>query len=388
MYRAILLPFVAAALIITTVNALLHPTASPRLASNSAATKTPAAAAAAAHTTQAKSGSAEGGTPAPTDHVLAALGAEPSVTAGTHVPVAATRASGSPAHVPAAAIRATAATHVPAAVQAPAPRAVGSPETAVPGRPSRAFAAAGPPASRIRLPSGLTSLPTRADVYSLQYARFPAAGVAKIVATFPGLLRTSPDTYRSSAGSDLLTLDGSSPSRITYTHAGSAATSVAPVTALVAARTARDWLAEHRLIPAGVNLAQASTTYSSSSHTVEFRPRAPRGLSGIHMPAGISVVLDAAREVTAASVSWPSLGPGRSTTLVGPAQALASAGGAAAFSAPTGSTVVIDSVSVAYEQSGRGKTLTWQPVYRFAGHIDLPGSPRRQVVRNLPAAGR
>jgi hypothetical protein len=176
------------------------------------------------------------------------------------------------------------------------------------------------------------------------------------------------------------------PSRITYRQSRDADGAAAvPATARTAVKTATDWLTAHHLVPAGVSLARAHTTYNASTRTIAFRLEPPRGLVPADTPAASSIALDATGNVVMADVTWPSLDSGQTMPLFEPRHALAAGGGIGAFSAPAGSTVIVDAVSLAYRGAHQGKTLIWQPVYRFEGHVDTPGGQSLHVVRVMPA---
>ncbi len=405
-YRALLLPFIAAALVITTVNALMHPSSSPKVATGVAATSThtnvlsarmPGAQPASTAPTAFKN-------PVPAVRVFAAKQSTPSSKTGDRVPLDGqgfTPASTAMAHASAdghaTGAGSSAARPLPttAAATPTLSTSVGPPGGTAVARPFPTVAQSGSaltaPLAAVRLPPILPRLPSSADVYALHYARVAHDDVSRIAKSFPRLRKVGAGVYQSPGGQEDLTFDGDVPSHVSYKNSGNAAALGAVETARDASEIARGWLTLHHMAPLGVDLVRAHTVYSPATRTVVFGPPPAHGLSGSTAPSGISVVLGARRTVIAADILWPVLSPGKPQPLISLRQALAANGETDQVPTATqpattlGAILQVDAIDLVYDKVGAGDALTWQPFYRLVGHVETPEGGRTHVVREIPA---
>ena len=412
-YRALLLPFVAAALVITTVNAFLHPSSSPRLATGVAATSTQPRPGAVKMlivlpTAKPSTAVASGKKPPLTGHVFAAKQGTTVPAPGSHAPIYATGLSPKPtvaAPPTAGSDLDLPSTSSNASVPRPATPAKTQSGLANPTQPAAtavpAFGALISPSGyaafpeSVKLPARLPSLPARADVYSLRYVEFRQAAISKIVASFPELGKVGAGVYRSPDGQETFMVDSNVPNHLTYQSAEPSAASSSSMTAHNAVKAAESWLSVHHLVPSGVNLAHALATFSPATGTVVFSPLPSRGLAANVMPSGILVALDSAGNVRFAGIHWPVLGTGQSQQLLGPERAVTIARAASvtdqaqatgSANGGSGSPVIVDSIDVVYGTAGTGTALVWKPYYRLSGKtIATTGGTSQRVILDVPA---
>jgi hypothetical protein len=395
-YRAMLMPFILVALIVTTVNAIMHSSPSARTA-RGVATATQVAARSSSYYAKGLSGgtpeAGSGATRAPLGGVYTVSGSGFSANATVAVTFAASRPAAAPTGTTAPRFGALVA---PAPQGTPAPTAPQNsdmPSVAM-GTTSASVAAAGAqslPTAVLRLPAKLPRFPATAPVYAMHYVPLSTGDKTRIVGTFQGFAPTVPDNYASASGGELSVFRAAGNVMYSVGRAGTTRADSAALAPSEAIQKATTWLKAHYLYPAGTLGRGLTVTFTPKRDAVVYCTPLPTSTPSELSPVCSMVTLDAKANVIFADVEWVMLAQHGSKPLLSVAAALAAAPPldlvsgpglkivAGALQPPTRSeTVMVTAITLTYEPSGQNVQIgqrastpgsAYEPYYRLAGHV-------------------
>jgi len=345
-------------------------------------------------------GTASGAVPVPPGSTVPGGGFLPPVAAGN-----APRSSVVPS---VDAVPSTRGTAVPRGTATPKPEFRF--DSMAPGQPL-----AGRPAAVATIPVHYRGapLPSTAPSYALSYRPLSAAAVGQIVASFPGLRRSTPTptvlgrlgAVRYMVGTEQLEIVAAT-GEVRYSYRVLPANGAhGSLDAAVARAGAGRWLATHGLLPSGVAARASLVAMGGDTVEVRFAPALPhpfRDDAAAGTVIALRVRLDGAGRVLSAERLWPSLLaapaavlPSLPRSIPAPPTAVRRADGATG-GAPKGSVASgagsfeVGRVEIVYTASGAGRSARLLPGYLLLGRLAVSGGvgqPYSLVVAGAAPSG-
>ena len=347
-------------------------------------------------------GAASGAAPVPPDSTVPGLGFLPPIAAG-NAPLSSV--------VPSVdAVPSTRGTAVPRGTATPKPEFRF--DSMAPGRP-----VAGRPAAVATIPVHVhyrgAPLPSTAPSYALSYRQLSVAAVGQIVASFPGLRRSTPTptvlgrlgAVRYMVGTEQLEIVAAT-GEVRYSRRLPPARAAGGLlTATAAQGAAARWLAAHGLLPSGVAARAGLVATGGDTVEVRFAPALPhpfRDDAAASTVVALRVRLDGAGRVLSAERLWPLLLaapaavlPSLPRSIPAPPTAVRRADGATG-GAPKGSVASgagsfeVGRVEIVYTASGTGRSARLSPGYLLLGRLAVSGGvgqPYSLVVAGAAPSG-
>ena len=243
-----------------------------------------------------------------------------------------------------------------------------------------------------------TPPPATAPGYTLSYRPLSSAAIRRIVASFPGLRRSTPTplvlsglrAVRYTAGAAQLEIVVAT-GEVRYSYRVSPANGAhGSLDATAAQASAVQWLAEHALLPAGVTPRAGTATVHGGSVDVRFAPALPHPLedkAGTSTAISLRIGIDSAGHVVAAERLWPSLlaAPGAAPSALprsipAPPASIPETHSAAGGT-PTGpvasgpGSFEVERVEIVYTATGAPPSARLSPGYLLRGRLEVPGGP-------------